>query len=93
MAEFKRRLETEAVPTDKASTIAASKLPESHKLAYLKQIGAVQEPSDEGKVGFSVYARLKKIDGSLHKAMLAYPKAKGISVATLVEWDEVFKKF
>ena len=47
----------------------------------------------EGKLPFSVYARIRGIDSSLHKAMLRYPPAKGKEKASLTEWDELFKSF
>lgn len=92
------KLEPEApAPTldvaKKAAAIKESKLPDAHKASYLKQIGDTKEVSDADKIPFSVYAVMRKLDGSSHKAMLAFPKAKGVSKATLIEWDEIFKDF
>jgi hypothetical protein len=77
----------------KAEAIMASSMPESQKKEYLKQIGAVAEPSDAGKVPFHIFAKVKKVPPSRHKAMLVYPKARGISLATIEEWEQIFKSF
>lgn len=83
----------ESLLTKKVKVIVESKMPEEQKQAYLKQIGAVREESYEGKVSFGVYAKAKKIEVGRHLAMKAYPKAKSVRLATLDEWDEIFKEF
>lgn len=76
----------------KAEAIRASKMPESQKREYLQQLGVIPKAEQRG-VPFAVYAKIRKIAKSLHSAMVAYPKAKGISLASLEEWDEIFKNF
>jgi hypothetical protein len=75
----------------KIAAIEASNLPDSQKAEYLKSlgIGVVKESG----VTFSVYAKVRKIEQSRHSAMLAFPKAKGIRLASLEKWDEIFKEF
>lgn len=75
----------------KIAAIEASDLPDSQKKEYLKSlgIGVVKESG----VTFSVYAKVRKIEPSRHSAMLAFPKAKGIRLASLEKWDEIFKEF
>jgi hypothetical protein len=54
----------------------------------------VAPPKPNGdQISFSVYARMKRIHSSLHKAMLAFPSARGKQKATLAEWDDFFKNF
>jgi hypothetical protein len=79
-------------PIDKAQIIRDSKMPEEQKLNSLKKIGAIPDKGEEG-ITFGVYAKVRKINASRHKAMMAYPKAKDIRLATLQEWDEIFKDF
>lgn len=76
----------------KADIIKNSKMPEWQKEQMLKKIAPKLE-SNDGKIPFNVYAKMKKIDQGIHRAMLAYPKAKSVSLATLQEWDEIFKGF
>lgn len=75
----------------KVAEIEASNLPDSQKVEYLKSlgIGVVKESG----VTFSVYAKVRKIEQSRHSAMLAFPKAKGIRLASIEKWDEIFKEF
>lgn len=80
-------------PKSKAELIIESKMPEAQKLEYLKQIGAIAEESESDKIPFLVYSKIKKIPVSLHNAMLAYPKAKGVKAATFQVWEEIFKSF
>lgn len=77
----------------KIKAINESAMPDSQKKALLKEIGAVSVESMEGKIPFAVYARVRKIEIGRQKAMLAYPKAKATSVASLEEWDMIFKEF
>ena len=95
--KFERRVPKDSDPKDdmtkKVKTIIESRMPEEQKKIYLKQIGAVKEEDYEGKVSFGVYAKAKKIEISRHLAMKAYPKAKIVRLATLEEWDEIFKEF
>lgn len=76
----------------KVEEILHSKMPQKQKEASLKKIGAVTDKKAEG-VSFEVYAKIRKIDIGRHRAMLAYPKAKNIRLATLKQWDEIFKDF
>lgn len=76
----------------KAAAIRSSKMPESQKMEYLQEIGAEPKPALAG-IPFPVYAKIRNIAKSRHSAMLAYPKAKSISLAALEEWDAIFKDF
>lgn len=76
----------------KAEEILSSKMPQKQKEASLKKIGFITDKKVEG-VSFEVYAKIRKIDIWRHRAMLAYPKAKTIRLATLKQWDEIFKDF
>jgi hypothetical protein len=75
----------------KVAAIEASNLPDSQKAEYLKSLG-IGVVKEDG-VTFSVYAKVRKIEHSRHSAMLAFPKAKGIRLASLEKWDEIFKEF
>jgi hypothetical protein len=67
-------------------------MPEKQKREYIAKLqGKVEDSSD--KVPFHVYARIRKHDQHLHKAMQAYPAAKNIRLASLSQWDEIFKNF
>lgn len=77
----------------KIKAINESKMPELQKNKLLKEIGALSEESNEGKIPFLVYAKIKAIGVELQKAMTAYPKAKGVVKATIAEWNEIFKNF
>ena len=77
----------------KIKAIKESKMPEKQKQDYLLSLGVVEAPSDEGKMPFTVFAKVKGIELSKHKAMLAFPKARGKQAATLGEWEEIFKDF
>jgi hypothetical protein len=76
----------------KIEKIENSKMPEKQKREYIAKLqGKVEDSSD--KVPFHVYARIRKHDQHLHKAMQAYPAAKNIRLASLSQWDEIFKNF
>ncbi|NBW99235.1 hypothetical protein EBR03_06655 [bacterium] len=76
----------------KVEEILQSKMPEKQKEASLKKLGFITDKKAEG-VSFEVYARIRKIDVWRQRAMLVYPKAKTIRLATLKQWDEIFKDF
>jgi hypothetical protein len=77
----------------KAQAILDSKMPEAQKMQYLKAIGWIKEPSDQGKVMFATYAKIRKIAKDRLSALEHYPKAKSVRLATLEEWDNIFKNF
>jgi hypothetical protein len=76
----------------KIKSIVDSKMPESQKQEYLKSLNP-EIDSGEGKMPFHIYARIRKIVPSMHKAYMVYPKAKAVKMATLEQWDEIFKEF
>jgi hypothetical protein len=90
-AEIVERFEKKSKPS-KIETIKASKMPEWQKKQLIEQL---QGKADDlkGKIPFSVYARVKKLSSGVQKAMLAYPEAKKVSLATVEEWDLIFKNF
>ena len=60
----------------------------------IETVKPVESSSPEAdKISFSVYARMRRLDSSLHKAMMLFPPAVGKEVASLIEWDEIFKNF
>lgn len=77
----------------KIQAINESQMPEEQKIALLKKLGVIKEESLEGKVPFIIYAKVNKISSEQHKAMLAYPKATGVSLASIEEWNLIFKEF
>jgi len=85
----KKQVEPSDWLDSKIKAIGESKMPEAQKTALLKEIGALSEDS-EGKVSFIIFAKVKKIEDSIHKAMMAYTK---IQSATIAEWEQIFKKF
>jgi len=76
----------------KAEIIRNSKMPEWQKEEYLKKLGFVKEKKEK-LVPFGVYAKIKKIPPHLHRAILIQPKAKGLKLASMEQWDEVYKSF
>ena len=78
----------------KIEQIRASAMTEKDKDAYISQLlGADVDPVDAHRVPFVVYANIKGIKNSIRTGMLAYPKAKGVSAATVSEWDQIFSDF
>ena len=77
----------------KAEVIRSSSMPEAQKESYLRKIGALAPDSNAGKVPFHVYAKLRKTERDRINAMRVYPKASLVRLATLKEWDEIFKDF
>jgi len=76
----------------KIDVIKSSKMPIWQKKALIEELEGKSEKLD-GKVPFAVYARIKKLGSTMQKAMLAYPGAKNVSLATVEEWDLIFKNF
>lgn len=76
----------------KIKAIEESKMPLEQKEAMLKEMGAKVEEIPQG-IPFEVFARIKKIPKTMHKAMQLYPKAKSVSLASLAEWESIFKDF
>lgn len=88
------RAEPEAFSLEKkAQAIMDSKMPEEQKQAYLKSIGWTKEPSHHGKVTFMTYAKIRKVAKDRLSALSHYPQAKSVRLATLEEWDNIFKNF
>lgn len=86
--------ELEPVVPSKADLIRNSKMPDAQKEACLREIGEIKDkPFNPNEVTFHVYATVRKIPVDMQKAMLVYPKANGVRLATLTEWDEIFKQF
>lgn len=76
----------------KIDVIKASKMPDWQKKELIDKLEDKGEEL-EGRIPFGIYARIKKLGGSMQKAMIAYPAAKKISLATIEEWDLIFKNF
>jgi hypothetical protein len=92
-SERRRRVEKPSM--SKKKKILFSKMPEYQKREALIAIGEIKEDPKEmdGKVSFRVYAKAKKVNLRFHSAMLAFPSAKDVELATFKEWDEIFKRF
>ncbi len=90
--EKKKFKEEEDFVTKKTKAIRESKMPEDQQKEMLKEIGVLCEARQEG-IPFTVYAKIKKIPKTMHKAMQLYPKAKNVSLASLQEWEIIFKDF
>jgi hypothetical protein len=76
----------------KIKAIKDSSMPIEQQEALLKEIGVKVDEAPKG-VPFNVYAQVKKIPKTMHKAMQLYPKAKNVSLASLEEWESIFKDF
>ena len=76
----------------KSRTILESKLPEAQKRDYLTRLGFIKEDTQEG-IPFKIYAKLRKIPNHLHEAMMVWPNARDIKLASAKQWDEIFKEF
>ena len=76
----------------KIEAVLASNMPEDQKSAYIEQIARTDE-AIVNRVSFAVYARIKGIRKSLQSGMVAFPKAQGVALASLEEWDEIYKSF
>lgn len=96
--KYKRSTDLELEPQPmskieiKEQMILKSKMPLNQKNALLKQIGVLKEEAEKG-VPFNVYSRIKNIKSGLQEAMLVFPKAKGVRLATIEAWDSIFKDF
>jgi hypothetical protein len=77
----------------KMEAIKTSKLPDKEKEAFIARLTASSKGEDVNAVTFDVYVRIKKVRPSLHPGMLAYPKVKGVKMATVQQWDEIFRNF
>lgn len=76
----------------KIEEILASRLPEKQKEEYIERLTA-KKVENVNRVPFAVYAKIKKIKPNLISGMVAYPKANGVVLASLEEWDEIYKNF
>lgn len=76
----------------KIKAIRESAMPEAQKQAYIDELSPKGKVAVSG-IPFNVYAKLKNIPKTLHKAMQTYPKAKNVSLATYENWEEIFKDF
>jgi hypothetical protein len=88
----KKKKEDESGLDVKIRAIRESKMPIEQQEALLKEIGVKVDEAPKG-VPFSVYAQIKRIPKTIHKAMQLYPKAKNVSLASLEEWESIFKDF
>ena len=91
--EKKKEKKTEGFSFDeKVKAIQESKMPLKQKEELLKEIGVLKEDAPKG-VTFTIYAQVKKITKTMHKAMQLYSEKKKVSLASLEEWESVFKDF
>lgn len=88
----RKRKEDESSLEKKVRAIRESKMPIEQQEALLKDMGVKVDAAPQG-VPFSVYAQIKRIPKTMHKAMQLYPKAKNVSLASLEEWESIFKDF
>ena len=94
-SERRKKDDVKSKSVSKADAIRSSKMPEWQKREALISIGAIDAPKDslKGKVSFRVYVKVREVHERYHRAMLAYPKASGVSVASIQEWEKIFKGF
>jgi len=81
-----------SVLEDKIKTIQDSRMPESQKAEYIERL-IPKKDENVNRIPFSVYVKIRKIRKALVSGMIAFPKAKGVTVASLEEWDEIYKNF
>jgi hypothetical protein len=72
----------------KIQEIRDSRMPEGEKEAYIARLTV--EPTKEDAVPFAVYAMVNKVPKHLHGAMLVFAKK---DMASMEEWEKIFKKF
>lgn len=82
----------EKIEMNKEMAIRDSKMTEEQKEYLLEKIGVIEKKKESG-IPFNVYARIKNINKGLHEAMLVFPRAKGVKLATIKEWDSIFRDF
>lgn len=82
----------------KIEAILSSKMPANEKSEYIDNLvfdakAEFLAKADVNRVSFAVYAKIRKIKKSLLDGMVAFPKAQGVALASLEEWDEIYKSF
>ena len=77
---------------DKVKTILDSAMPQYQKDEYIKSLTSNKKIVKDG-VSLGVYARLRNIDSVMSAGMKLYPKAVGVGLATLEQWDEIFMDY
>ena len=97
--EVVEKAEKKVVPVSKGfdvekkiEQIKNSSMPQSQKDEMIIRISAKNERRGN-RISFKMYANIKNIREEIRSGMLALPKAKGVGLATLSEWDEIFKDF
>jgi len=84
--------EAGSVLEDKIKTIQESRMPEQQKAAYIEML-TPKNDENVNRIPFAVYVKIRKIRKTLMSGMIAFPAAKGVTVASLEEWDEIYKNF
>lgn len=74
----------------KREAIINSKMPEEQKKQYLASLDLVAPKTG---VPFAVWAKIRGVPDERHASYLAYSPAKGVKVAQIAEWDEIFKNY
>jgi len=77
----------------KGKRIMESNLSDEEKTAYMIRLGLEKDSEPQSGITFSAYTVIRKIPRDMHEAMRLWPKAVGISLADLKQWDEIFKDF
>lgn len=77
---------------DKIKTIQESRMPEEQKAEYIERL-IPKKDENVNRIPFSVYVKIRKIRKALVSGMIAFPKAKGVTIASLEDWDEIYKNF
>ena len=76
----------------KIEKIKESSLPASQKREMIGKLLEKKNITQKGnRISFSVYANLKNIKDGIRPGMIAF--AKQTKMATVQEWDEIFKDF
>ena len=75
---------------EKIEKIKKSSLPASQKQEMISRLSKVNV-TQRDRVSFSVYANLRNIKDGIRSGMVAF--AKHAKMASIQEWDEIFKDF
>ena len=75
----------------KIEKVKNSKIPESEKEAYIERI--LGESKKEEGITFQVYSMKRDLKGAEKIGKEAMARSKGKLVLSLIEWDNLFKKF
>ena len=85
--EKERSFDVEA----KIKKIEESKMPDEQKETLVRDLKISE--SEGAAISFAVYCQRRNVAPHVRVPMQSYPKAKGMKMASLEAWDEVYKNF